>query len=78
MTAPQPSPTERQHRERVWLAMIAACCAGPMLLIVVLTAVLGIAIGPAAAITIVLVAGGVCVATMVARHRHGARGTDEQ
>lgn len=53
-----------------FLAMIAACCAGPMLIIVVLVTVLGLAIGPAAAITLGLVAAATCVALMLLRHRH--------
>lgn len=73
MTEPQPSPPGR-HRDRLWLGMIAACCAGPMLVIVLLTGVLGIAIGPAAAISLGLVAAGVCVAAMVARHRRPHEG----
>ena len=52
-----------------FLGMIAACCAGPMLIIVVLVTVLGVAIGPAAAITLGLVAAAVCVALMLLRHR---------
>jgi hypothetical protein len=40
-----------------------------MLLIVVLVSVLGLAIGPAAAIALGLVAGGLCVAVMTTRHR---------
>lgn len=50
--------------------MIAACCAGPMLIIVVLVTVLGVAIGPAAAITLGFVAAATCVALMLLRHRH--------
>jgi len=38
-------------------------------LIVVLTSVAGIALGPAAAVSLGLVAAGVCVAVMVQRHR---------
>ncbi|MCB0962378.1 MAG: hypothetical protein KDA98_03620 [Acidimicrobiales bacterium] len=40
-----------------------------MLLIIVLTTVLGVAIGPAAAIAIGTVAAGVCVAVMAQHHR---------
>lgn len=54
--------------------MIAACCVGPMLIIVLLTGVLGVAIGPAAAISLGAVAAGVCVALMVARHRGHRQG----
>lgn len=51
------------------LGTIAACYAGPMLLIVVLVSVLVLALGPAAAISLGLVAGGLCVAVMTLRHR---------
>ena len=67
-------PPDRKHRERLWLGMIAACCVGPMLIIVLLTGVLGVAIGPAAAISLGAVAAGVCVALMVARHRGHRQG----
>jgi len=50
--------------DRKLLVALAACCAGPMLLIVVLTSALGVALGPAAAITLGLVAAGICVAMM--------------
>jgi uncharacterized transporter YbjL len=62
-------PTESAHRGWAMLGIIAACCTGPMLLIVVLVSVLGFTIGPAAAITLGLVAGGLCVALMAGRHR---------
>jgi len=46
-------------------------------LIVVLTSVAGIALGPAAAVSLGLVAAGVCVAVMVQRHRgHEHRPSD--
>lgn len=78
MTAAEQPPPDRKHRERVWLGMIAVCCAGPMLIIVVLTGVLGVAIGPAAAISLGAVAAGMCVALMVARHhRHRQGGPDQ-
>jgi hypothetical protein len=70
--------TEHRHihaetTDRKVLAALAACCVGPMLLIIVLTSVLGVAIGPAAAITLGAVAAGVCVAVMVQHHRrHGS------
>ncbi len=55
------------------LAALAVCCVGPMLLIIVLTSALGVAIGPAAAITIGVVAAGLCVAVMTQHHRrHGS------
>lgn len=46
-----------------------------MVSIVLLVSVAGIAIGPAAAITLGLVAGVLCVAVMVLRHRRGGRQT---
>jgi hypothetical protein len=59
--------------DRKVLAALAACCVGPMLLIIVLTSVLGVAIGPAAAVTLGAVAASVCVAVMVQHHRrHGS------
>ena len=70
--------TEHRHTradttDRKVLAALAACCVGPMLLIIVLTSVLGVAIGPAAAISLGAVAAGVCVAVMVQHHRrHGS------
>lgn len=68
--AQKPAPSEATT-DRHWLMLgaIAACCAGPMLLIVVLVSVLGLAIGPAAAISLGLVAGGFCIAIMTFRHR---------
>ncbi len=66
--------TEHEHThadtDHKVLAALAACCVGPMLLIIVLTSVLGVAIGPAAAITLGAVAAGVCIAVMVQHHRH--------
>lgn len=70
--------TEHRHThtdttDRKVLAALAACCVGPMLLIIVLTSVLGVALGPAAAITLGAVAAGVCVAVMIQHHRrHGS------
>lgn len=61
--------------DRPLLVALAVCCAGPMLVILVLVALLGVAIGPALAISLGLVAGGLCVALMVGRHhRHGHEG----
>jgi hypothetical protein len=40
-----------------------------MLLLVVLTSVLSVAVGPAAAVTLGVVAAGLCVAVMAQRHR---------
>lgn len=71
--AHQPDVEAGQWSERTLLAALAICCAGPMLLIVVLTTVLGLAIGPAGAVTLGVVAAGVCVAVMVQHHRHGRR-----
>ncbi|MCC5950802.1 MAG: hypothetical protein JJU45_01785 [Acidimicrobiia bacterium] len=62
---------------RLFLVALAVCCAGPMLLIVVLTSVVGIAVGPAAAATIGAVAAGLCVAVMVVRHRRAPGGHDD-
>lgn len=68
-----------RHRERIVLGVIAACCVGPMLLIVLLTAVLGVTLGPAAAISIGLVAAAACIVLMIARHRdHPAEGADHE
>lgn len=66
-------PTHADTDDRKLLTALAACCVGPMLLIIVLTSVLGLALGPAAAITLGAVAAGVCVAVMVQHHRrHGS------
>jgi hypothetical protein len=62
-------PAHADTDDRKLLAALAACCVGPMLLIIVLTSVLGVAIGPAAAITLGALAAGVCVAVMVQHHR---------
>ena len=56
-------------RERLFLLAMAACCIGPMLAIVVLTSVIGLTIGVAAAFTLGAVAALVCIAVMVQRHR---------
>jgi hypothetical protein len=64
-----PSGAAAGRSDRVLLVALAVCCAGPMLLIIVLTTVLGVAIGPAAAIAIGTVAAGVCVAVMAQHHR---------
>ncbi len=62
--------------DRPLLVALAACCAGPMLIIVVLVTVLGVAIGPALAISLGLVAAGLCVALMVGHYQrnHGHEG----
>lgn len=54
--------------DRPLLLALAVCCAGPMLAIVVLVTVLGVAIGPALAISLGLVAAGLCVALMIGHH----------
>lgn len=64
-----PSGAGADRSDRVLLVALGVCCAGPMLLIIVLTTVLGVAIGPAAAIAIGTVAAGVCVAVMAQHHR---------
>lgn len=58
--------------ERGLLVALAVCCAVPMVAIIVLTSVVGVAIGPAAAVSLGLVAAMVCVAVMVQRHRGGS------
>ncbi len=58
-----------KSRDRFILLALAACCIGPMIGIVVLTAVVGMAVGPAAAITLGVVAALACVAVMIG-HRH--------
>lgn len=67
MTKHADAPKDANDREV--LAARAVCCVGPMLLIIVLTSALGAAIGPAAAITLGLVAAGLCVAVMIQHHR---------
>lgn len=63
------------HRERF---VLAACCVGPMLAIIVLTSVVGIAVGTATAITLGAVAAVVCVFIMASRHRgHDHTGVHE-
>jgi hypothetical protein len=64
----RPSPDERVG-SRAMLGMLAACCVGPMLLIVVLTTVAGVALGTAAVIALGAVAAVGCVVLMVLRHR---------
>lgn len=62
-------PSDPKQSERLLFVAFAACCIIPMLGIVVLTAVLGVAIGPAAAISLGVIAAMTCVAVMVIRHR---------
>lgn len=65
-----PSKSDRDNTsDRKVLAALAACCVGPMVVIILVTSALGVAIGPAAAITLGIVAAGLCVAVMVQRHR---------
>lgn len=66
--------------ERGLFVALAVCCAVPMLVIVVLTSVIGVALGPAVAVSLGLVAAMVCVAVMVQRHRgahHRGGGHDD-
>ena len=67
--SPKPSATGRP-RKRLALAL-AACCIGPMLAIVVLTSVLGVALGPSIAVTLGITAAAICVTVMALRHRGG-------
>ena len=69
MTTPQEKPDA--SNDRALLVALAVCCAVPMLAIVVLTSVIGVALGPAVAVSLGLVAAGVCVAVMVQHHRGG-------
>lgn len=63
---------EKSTNERTLLVALAVCCAVPMVAIIVLTSVVGVAIGPAAAISLGFVAAMVCVAVMAQRHRGGS------
>ena len=75
MTDSHPAPGA--SRDRMFLFAVAACCAGPMLAIVLLTSVLGMAIGPAGALTLGLLAALACVALMVQRHHRTPRTGDQ-
>lgn len=68
-----PNATDGAPSERKLLIALAVCCAGPMLAIVVLTSVIGVALGPAVAVSLGLVAAGMCVAVMIQHHRKGAK-----
>lgn len=68
MTSPGSGPGA-PGADRRFLLVLAACCAGPMLAIVVLTGFLGLTLGTAAAVTIGGVAAALCVAVVVLRHR---------
>lgn len=54
----------------VLAAAMVACCAIPMLAIVVLVGVVGVAFGIAVGVALGVVAAGVCVAVMVQHRRH--------
>jgi uncharacterized membrane protein len=69
MSDEHPPEAAEASSDRPLLVVLAVCCAGPMVAIVVLVAVLGVAIGPALAISLGLVAAGLCVALMVGHHR---------
>jgi len=62
---------QKASSERTLLVALAVCCSVPMVAIIVLTSVIGVALGPAAAISLGLVAAMVCVAVMLQRHRGG-------
>lgn len=51
------------------LLALAICCTLPMIGIIVLVAVFGVAIGWAAAVAFGLIAAGICIAVMVQNHR---------
>ena len=61
---------------RPFLIALAICCTVPTIGIVVMTSVLGIALGWAAAIAIGVVAATVCVLVMVQHHRGGVPESD--
>jgi Flp pilus assembly protein TadB len=67
--------TDDAGERRRLLALFAACCIGPMVVIVVLSSVAGLAIGASAAISLGLVAGVFCVVWMVIRHRRPTAAT---
>jgi hypothetical protein len=67
---PTPNGTDKGNGRPVLVAL-AVCCTVPMIGIVVMTSVLGLALGWAAAIAVGVVAGGICVAVMAQRHRGG-------
>jgi hypothetical protein len=69
MTRPQEKPDA--SNDRTLLVALAVCCAVPMLAIIVLTSIIGIALGAAVAVSLGLVAAMVCVAVMVQHHRGG-------
>jgi hypothetical protein len=67
---PAPSGSDSDGGRPVLIAL-AVCCTVPMIGIVVMTSVLGVALGWAAAIAVGVVAGGICVAVMAQHHRGG-------
>jgi hypothetical protein len=75
MSEPRAKPGE--PGERTLLVALAVCCAVPMLAIVVLTSVIGVALGPAVAVSLGLVAAMVCVAVMIQHHRGGQHHEDD-
>ena len=64
--------------DRHLLVALAACCAAPMVGIIVLTTVAGIALGTSSAIALGVVAAGVCVAIMWQHHRSGGNASQEE
>ncbi len=71
--SPRPS-TAGRPSQRLALVALAACCIGPMLAIIVLTSVLGVALGPSVAAVLGITAAAICVTVMVLRHRGHAHG----
>lgn len=69
----EPNATDGAPSERKLLIALVLCCAGPMLAIVVLTSVIGVALGPAVAVSLGLIAAGMCVAVMIQHHRNRAK-----
>jgi hypothetical protein len=66
----------RNGTPKAILVAIAACCAGPMVAIIVLTMIVGVTINTALAVTLGFIAAAVCVALMVQRHRTPPRPSD--
>lgn len=64
-------PTSGSPERTLFVAMVA-CCAVPMATIVVLTSVVGLALGSSAAIALGLVAAGLCITVMVHHRGHRA------
>lgn len=74
---PQPrAPSGGQGNSRPVLVALALCCTVPMVGIVIMTSVIGIALGWAAAIAVGVVAAAVCVAAM-AQHWRGGNHHDD-